>query len=750
MFRPFALIGFVYLAVQAVCIYFGSMFALWASGAALLLFGVTMLAPKLRLARVFPIACLTAAIALGSYGGYHVWKIDRLCKLAEQDAIITGTLCELPYESNGKFYYTLRVDEITIKGQENPYNPGKILMSARNALEIEAYGKISGKVHLYQSFGKQEGFSLRQSDYAKRIHMRAYLYEYEGYEVLPAAQKPPYYYALAAKKSMQSALDRLLPKEEAGVTKAVLLGDKTGLTEQVRSDFETAGTYHLLVVSGLHMTVIFQGLLKLLKLCRLPHRISCIITAFGVLCFMAITGFTPPVMRSGMMSLLFLGAMLFGRKPDALNSLGIAVLSLCLYNPYAAADLGFLLSVASTLGLILLSKPIERFFVERMVKIRRGKRFLRWLTGSVSASLAVTVSAMPILLLGFPSFSVLAFLSNLIMIPPTTVLMPTAAFSALFEAIPSLNIIAKPFVLLAGLLAKYLIFAAHWLAKIPFATVPADYDFMLLWLAMTLFLLATALFLARRKLLIRTVMALSVILLVAGVFSYQLANRDTIRVSVLDVSEGLSVVVTAGGQTAVLGCNAYSNYVTAQYLKGHGIGEITYLQAVSDENAEYRNLGKLAQSFSTERLLLPKGEYFAADLEKSLERIGEISYYEKSAAVRFNDEITIEQYGTATGGYTLLTVRDLKLLIVSGTYDLADLTQELGEIDVLITDKVPQNAEYLQAFITVLSMEGQSMADAVKYMEPGNVRLYATAGRGNLHMDIRRERELVLRRDFGG
>ena len=81
---------------------------------------------------------------------------------------------------------------------------------------------------------------------------------------------------------------------------------------------------------------------------------------------------------------------------------------------------------------------------------------------------------------------------------------------------------------------------------------------------------------------------------------------------------------------------------------------------------------------------------------------------------------------------------------------MADLTQELGEIDVLITDKVPQNAEYLQAFITVLSMEGQSMADAVKYMEPGNVRLYATAGRGNLHMDIRRERELVLRRDFGG
>ena len=105
------------------------------------------------------------------------------------------------------------------------------------------------------------------------------------------------------------------------------------------------------------MTIVFQGLLKLLKFCKIPHKLSCVITAFGVLSFMAITGFSPSVLRSGIMSLLFLAAMIFHRKADSLNSLGIAVFLLCVINPYAAADFGFLLSVTSALSLILLSKP---------------------------------------------------------------------------------------------------------------------------------------------------------------------------------------------------------------------------------------------------------------------------------------------------------------------------------------------------------------------------------------------------------
>ena len=750
MSRPFALIGFVYLAVQAVSIYFGSGFAFLTSGCFFLLFFLSLFATKLRTAKVVPIACMVAAVALSAYAGYHVWKIEPLAELAEKDASITGTLCELPYENNGKFYYTLRVDEIEIEGMEHPHNPGKIIMTTRNALDIEPYGSISGKVHLYQSFGSEDGFSIRQYDYSKRIHMRAYLYEYEGYSVSPTAEKPPYYYALSIRKTMMNSLDRLLPKEEAGIMKAVLLGDKTGLTDEIKSDFNAAGTYHLLVVSGLHMTIVFQGLLKLLKFCKIPHKLSCVITAFGVLSFMAITGFSPSALRSGIMSLLFLAAMMFHRKADSLNSLGISVFLLCAVNPYAAADFGFLLSVTSALSLILLSKPIRKFFLDRTKRVKHGKAFLYSIFSSVSSSLAVTAGTLPLVIIAFVTFSVISFISNLLMILPTTIMLPITALAALFESVPSLSLLAKPFALVGGLIAKYLIFVAHWIAKIPFSLISSDYEFIMLWLAMTMLLFAFAIFLAKRKILLRTVLTLSSILLIAGIFSYQLANCSTARVSILDVEDGISVVVTANRQTAIIGCNAYSDYTTYQYLKGHGIHNIDYLQPLSDETIEYQNLAKLNEKFQTKNFILPNGQYFAGDLEKSLEEVEKISYYEKSAKTILNDDVTIELHSDAKGNYTVLMVKEIRILILSSEYDLTNIDLDLNDIDILITDTVPQHAEYLQSFITVLSMEEQSMADSVKKMDMGNVQLYATAGRGNFHIDIENGRNITLRRGSGG
>ncbi len=750
MNRPFALIGFVYLAVQAVSIYFGASLAFALSGCFAILFIITLFITKLRIAKVIPIACLVAAIVLSAYGGYHIWKIEPLTEIANTDAEITAVLCELPYENNGKFYYTLRVDEIKISDKENVPNPGKIVLSVRNALDIDSYGKITCKVHLYQSYGSDDGFTFRQSDYAKGIGMRAYMYEYQGYSIMPTVEKPPYYYALQARKAMMDSIDRLLSKKEAGIMKAVLLGDKTGLSENMKSDFSQAGVYHLLVVSGLHMTIMFQVLLKLLKFCKVPHKISCIVTMFGVLCFMAITGFTPSVMRSGLMSLLFLIAMLFGRKPDSLNSLGIAAFLLCAINPYAAADKGFLLSVTSALSLILLSNPIKRFFLNKTRKIKSCRGLMIRVVSSVSSSLAVSTGTLPIFIMGFTTIPIIGFISNLFMIFPTTMLLPITALAALFEAIPTLGFMAKPFALIGGLIAKYLIFAAHWLAKMPFATIASDYDFVMLWLAMTMILFATAIFIVKRRILLRTVLVLSFILLVTGILSYQLSSHSTIRISVLDVEDGISVVVTDNRQTAIIGCSGYSSLNTYRYLQGHGIRSIDYMQSISDETKEYQNLVNISERLYVKHMMLPNEPYFATDLAKSLVKVEEISYYEKNANIMFSDSVEIALHEMLDVSYTLLKVKDISVLILSSEQDLTKLNIDINQIDLIISDSVPQNVEYLQSFLTILSMDEQSMANSAHILEDANVQMYATAGRGDLHIDIKGERTLVLRRDSGG
>ena len=174
------------------------------------------------------------------------------------------------------------------------------------------------------------------------------------------------------------------------------------------------------------------------------------------------------------------------------------------------------------------------------------------------------------------------------------------------------------------------------------------------------------------------------------------------------------------------------------------------MQPLSDETTEYQNLAKLNEQFQTKNLILPNGQYFAGDLEKSLEEVEKISYYEKSAKTILNDDVTIDVYSDAKGSYTVLRVKEIRILILSSEYDLTNINLDLNDIDILITDNVPQHAEYLQSFITVLSMEEQSMADSVKKMDMGNVQLYATAGRGNVHIDIENDRNITLRRGSGG
>ena len=71
------------------------------------------------------------------------------------------------------------------------------------------------------------------------------------------------------------------------------------------------------------------------------------------------------------------------------------------------------------------------------------------------------------------------------------------------------------------------------------------------------------------------------------------------------------------------------------------------MQPLSDETTEYQNLAKLNEQFQTKNLILPNGQYFAGDLEKSLEEVEKISYYEKSAKTILNDDVTIELYSDA-------------------------------------------------------------------------------------------------------
>lgn len=146
---------------------------------------------------------------------------------------------------------------------------------------------------------------------------------------------------------VDSAPERSLPRvirldrTDARMLGAMLFGDRTGLTHALRTGFERTGTFHLFVVSGLHVALLAGGVFWLLTRLRLPPGLATILTIAAAVAYTALTGFGQPAQRALVMTSVYLLARLLSRTRDALNALGAAVLALLVWSPSSLFDASF-------------------------------------------------------------------------------------------------------------------------------------------------------------------------------------------------------------------------------------------------------------------------------------------------------------------------------------------------------------------------------------------------------------------------
>jgi len=161
---------------------------------------------------------------------------------------------------------------------------------------------------------------------------------------------------------------------------ALVMGDDTGLDEQVQADFRTTGLTHLLAVSGTNLTLVVGFLVVVGRWCGVRARGQVPLGVAGIIGFVLLARAEPSVVRAAAMggvALLGLGTNGRDRGPRAL---GVAVVVLLLWDPWLAASVGFALSVLATGGILLLAPAWQRALA-------------RWLPGWLAAGLAVPAAA---------------------------------------------------------------------------------------------------------------------------------------------------------------------------------------------------------------------------------------------------------------------------------------------------------------------------------------------------------------------
>jgi competence protein ComEC len=265
----------------------------------------------------------------------------------------------------------------------------------------------------------------------------------------------------------QRVLLRLLPEPQASIAAGLLLGLKNSIPDTVRQEFARTGIAHLIVISGWHLSLVAALIGGIAAQMRLGRGMTFWVALVALWSYALFVGATATVIRAAIMGSLVVLATATERRTQPWILLLVACWGMTLSNPQTLWDLGFQLSVLATASLFAFATPVERW-------LRRWS-LLRWpplhsFTTTLTATLAVQVLILPIILYHFGNLSVVAPLTNVLVAPVVPVAMVTGSIALVagWLWLPLGQVVAA---VLAWLPLAYITGVTHWLATMRWSAV---------------------------------------------------------------------------------------------------------------------------------------------------------------------------------------------------------------------------------------------------------------------------------------
>lgn len=504
----------------------------------------------------------------------------------------------------------------------------------------------------------------------------------------------------------------------SGFLTAELTGDKSAMDDGDYLAMQETGLAHLFAVSGLHCAFLVT-LLALLISRR--QRLLCAVIIPLLLFYMVMVGMSPSVVRACIMQIFLLIAPLFRRGSDPLTSLAAALLVILLCNPFAAASVSLQLSFSATLGMVLLSPRLYKLLTGWYKgKCRPLRAALCFVAANLSATLSAVVFTAPLTAWYFRIFVLVAPLSSLLAVPAAG-----WSFMAAFVTV-LLGFVWLPLASLLGwiswALVRYILWIANGMMSWRYHAVYFTNPYLIYWL---LFLYAAFIGCAatpdgKRKYLLAS--ALSVLTLTAAIW----VNRQDYQYGVLtaltlDVGQGESVILTSGGETALVDCGSSNSYkdpggLAADTLHSMGVRELSAV-VVTHYHADHTNgLYEVLRRIPVQTIYLPdiEDEYGVRERLVSLaeEKGAQVTYVTKETADTLGDTILTIYPPVQSGGdlnelglTALASAGDFDLLI---TGDMSGSTEKklvetyaLPDIEVLVVShhgsRYSSNIRFLKA-----------------------------------------------------
>ena len=214
--------------------------------------------------------------------------------------------------------------------------------------------------------------------------------------------------------------------ELAGFNRAILLGERGGLTRERRAMFAAAGTIHVFAISGLHVMVVAGLIAGLLRRFDVPLRARGLVAVPLVAAYTLLTGARPSAVRAAVMASLWFLAPVFARRPDPLAAWSVTAFAVYLLHPERLFDVGCTLSFAVMFGIVLWIDGTRYLVSPLPGQAAPGWRRVDWkgrirrhvgaFAQAMGVSFAAWVASVPVAACVFGRFTAGALVANVVLV----------------------------------------------------------------------------------------------------------------------------------------------------------------------------------------------------------------------------------------------------------------------------------------------------------------------------------------------
>ena len=553
-----------------------------------------------RKSKVFAIAAL---VLLGCCAGVmRVWvHTENVTSVVrEYDGTEQKVTIEITHYSDRTNYGTVAEGELLLEGKTF-----SVIVYLSDNMRLYPGYTVSGTMKLYATIGGSVKEAVRYS--ADGVYLR--IYAGNDTVVYTASADDSKYFVVNLREGILQSIDNYFPDDTEAFAAALFLGESDRLSYGEDSSYRISGIRHVVAVSGLHISILFT----VIYVFGWKNRYITAVLGIPILIlFAAVAGFTPSVVRACIMQILVIVALLFNKEYDPPTALAFAVLVILAINPMTIMSVGFQLSVSCCIGILLFAQKIYgRLISGKLKKHILGKstkaKCLRWSVASISVSVSTMITTTPLCALYFGAISLVGVLTNLL-----TMWLISFVFYMIMT-VCAVGMVSAPiayaFAAVASWAIRYVQLIADILSGFSLSAVYTKSIYIVIWLICSYVLLIITL--STKKIRKKYCCVTMAIMLVLAIWCSRLEpNLGDFQVTVIDVGQGQSVLLTWEGKSYLVDCGGDSDNYAAntvqQTLSSMGV---FYLDGIIVTHYDRDHAGaviSLMERIQTEKLYLPQ------------------------------------------------------------------------------------------------------------------------------------------------